>query len=112
MQFINSLLFYFIVLETLFRSQSYFITQLGEPQVRIILPKQNTMLGAGGKHAVGFFGTFGNKVINKYADITFRAFDNKFIISLNFSCRIDSCHKALASRLFVTGCTVNLAGEE
>ena len=44
------------------------VTDLGEPQVSVPLAQGDTVLGAGGEHAVGLGDAFGDEVIDHHSD--------------------------------------------
>src|SRR5262249_49341315 len=63
------------------------------------------------EHAVRFFRTFRNQVIDQDPNVCVRAVQHEWGTSLNAESCVCSGDESLASRFFITRCSVNLSGE-
>lgn len=92
--------------------QSERVGAFGESHIGIVLPEQDTVFGAGGKHAVGFIDAFGDEVIDKDADVSFVSSEDKGCSSVAEDMGIDTGHDTLSGGFFVSGGAIDLSGEE
>jgi len=51
-------------------------TVVGEADVRVVLPVDEPVFGAGGHHAVGLVGALGDQIVDKGSDIAVGAAEN------------------------------------
>ena len=96
----------------MFRQRAHSVTLLGQSQVGVVLPQQETILGPGGEHAIRFFGTLGDQVIDQHADISLVAADDEFRRPLYLQRRVDPSDDSLGRRLLIARRAVDLTRKE
>ncbi len=84
----------------------------GEAQVRVVLPEQEPVLGAGGEHAIGLARPQGDEVVDQHAEVGLVAARTPGCFATHPAGRVDAGQQALGGRLLVTGGAVDLPGEE
>ena len=57
------------------------VADFAQPEIGIVFPKQQAVFGSGGKKAVRFLGTEGDKVVNEDAGVGLGAVEDQGIFS-------------------------------
>ena len=92
-----------------FRNEPELPRLRGQPDIRVILAKQEPVLRSAGKHPVRLLGAAGDQVVDQDADIRLGPAETKCGFTQDLEASIDSCHKALGCSLFVAGGAIDLA---
>ena len=82
-----------------------------QTQVGVAGAQEETALGAGGEHTIGFIGALGDKVINHHAEVGFVARKNEGSPTLLPECGVDPGVEALGGGLFVARGAIDLSSE-
>ena len=83
-----------------------------QPQIRVVLAQEQTILGAGSEHAVRLGRPFCHQVVNQDPDVGFVApkDDGRFLPHPLHG--VDSGHQALRPGFFVAGSSIDLPGQK
>ena len=94
------------------RNKSDFATFRRQPQIGIVLPQQDPVLGPRGEHPVGFVHPLRYEVVDQHADIGFVAPQDDRRLAAQLPVGVDARHEPLCRGLLVTRRAVDLSGEE
>ena len=93
-------------------SQPELVGAFGQTHVRVVLPEEDAIFRAGGKHSVGFVHAFCNEVVDEDADVRFIPSEDERLPTVAINMRIDAGDESLSARFLVAGRPVDLSGEE
>ena len=94
-------------------NQTYLMADFPEPQIRIVLPQQQTVLGPAGHHTIGLEALLRHQIINQHANIGLRTIQYHRLSAQALHGRIDACHQSLYRSLLIAAGAVELpAGKE
>src|SRR5690606_39531414 len=88
--------------------ESQIEAELAQPQVRIVLPKQQPVFGSAGEHPIGLPGAPGDEVIDQESDIGLIPAKDDRLPALDSQDGIDPGDQALGGSLLVAGGSVDL----
>ena len=96
---------------TVFTDASQIQTEGRQALIRIVGPQRKPKFCPGREHAVGLAHTSRRKIVNHDADITGGARKNGLAITHRAARRIQAGDKALCCSFFISGRSIDLAGE-
>ncbi len=89
-----------------------FAAQRGEPQIRVVLPKQQAVFRTRGEQAIWLAGTLGHEIVNHDADIGPRPVQHDRISPSKHEGRVNPRDQSLGGGFFVARGAVDLPCEE
>ncbi|EXI71365.1 MAG: hypothetical protein AW07_03697 [Candidatus Accumulibacter sp. SK-11] len=87
-------------------------SNLGQPQVGVVLAQRQAILGATGEHAVRFGNAAGDQVVCQHTEVGLITARRPRLPLLHLQRRVGAGQQALRSSLLVAGGAVDLAGEK
>ena len=97
---------------SILRNQTELETNGRQPFIGVVLSKQETILCPTGEHAVWLLSAFGDEIIDENADIGLIPPENEGGLTVNPTGGVDAGYESLGTGLFVSGCAIDLAGQE
>ncbi len=93
----------------LFADEAVFVAIPHAALVRIVLPQQQAVLGARGKHSIRLLRSLRNEIVDEHANIRLRSFQYNRVLPHKLSRGVDSRNQALPRRLLVSRRAIDLA---
>src|SRR5215475_16048882 len=87
-------------------------SSISQTLIGIVCTQLQTILGARGKHTIGFADTARDEVIDHYAKVSLRTIDDDFAALTRQSRSIQARKKPLRRGLFITCGAIDLAGQK
>ena len=93
-------------------NQPQFIADVPQPEVGIVFPEQKPVFRPRGKKTIRLFCSQSHQIIDQYTDIGLSPVQYQRLLVSGIFDRINSRHKPLRRRLFISGSTVDLPGQK